>query len=58
MQFAIGVLLYNEPMPLSRLAGFALVWVALAVFMSDALRTTTAARAERRRRVEVVPAEF
>jgi chloramphenicol-sensitive protein RarD len=57
MQFAIGVLLYDEPMPLSRLAGFVLVWVALAVFMSDALRSTSAARAERRR-VEIVPAEI
>ena len=57
MQFAIGVLVYDEPMPLSRLAGFALVWVALAVFMSDVLRSTSAARAERRR-VEIVPAEI
>ena len=32
MQFAIGVLVYSEPMPATRLAGFALVWVALAVF--------------------------
>ena len=32
LQFAIGVLIYTEPMPASRLAGFALVWVALAVF--------------------------
>ena len=30
LQFAIGVLIYSEPMPASRLAGFALVWVALA----------------------------
>jgi chloramphenicol-sensitive protein RarD len=38
MQFLIGVLVYDEPMPASRLAGFALVWLALAVFMADALR--------------------
>ena len=37
LQFAIGVLIYTEPMPASRLAGFALVWVALAVFTWDAV---------------------
>ena len=39
MQFLIGVLVYGEDMPLSRLAGFALVWVALAVFTLDAIHT-------------------
>ena len=38
LQFLIGVLVYDESMPLSRLAGFALVWVALAVFTVDAIR--------------------
>ena len=38
IQFLIGVLFYEEPMPLSRLAGFALVWLALAVFTVDAVR--------------------
>jgi chloramphenicol-sensitive protein RarD len=38
LQFVIGVLVYSEPMPASRLAGFALVWVALAVFTWDAVR--------------------
>jgi chloramphenicol-sensitive protein RarD len=42
IQFLIGVLLYGEPMPLSRLAGFALVWMALAVFMLDALGASRA----------------
>jgi chloramphenicol-sensitive protein RarD len=42
MQFLIGVLVYGEPMPLSRLAGFALVWAALAVFVYDAVRTSRA----------------
>src|SRR4051812_21373311 len=37
LQFAIGVLVYSEPMPASRLAGFALVWLALMVFTADAL---------------------
>jgi chloramphenicol-sensitive protein RarD len=46
MQWLIGVLVNGEPMPLVRLAGFALVWVALAVFTADALR-----RARRRRRL-------
>jgi chloramphenicol-sensitive protein RarD len=44
MQFLIGVLVYGEPMPLSRLAGFALVWVALAVFTVDAVRSSRRAR--------------
>ena len=38
MQFLIGVLLYDEPMPPARLVGFGLVWVALVVFTSEALR--------------------
>lgn len=38
LQFAIGVFLYGEPMPPTRLAGFLLVWVALAVFTVDAVR--------------------
>jgi chloramphenicol-sensitive protein RarD len=42
IQFLIGVLLYREPMPLSRLAGFALVWIALVVFMLDALGASRA----------------
>jgi chloramphenicol-sensitive protein RarD len=45
MQFLIGVLIDGEPMPLSRLAGFALVWVALAISTSDAVRTARATRA-------------
>ena len=38
MQFLIGVLVYDEAMPPGRLAGFALVWVALMIFTWDALR--------------------
>ncbi len=38
LQLLTGVLLYDEPMPPSRLAGFALVWVALAVLSVDGLR--------------------
>jgi chloramphenicol-sensitive protein RarD len=39
MQFLIGVLVRHEPMPAPRLAGFALVWVALAIFTLDAVRS-------------------
>jgi chloramphenicol-sensitive protein RarD len=37
LQFLIGVVVYGEDMPAGRLAGFALVWVALAVFTADAV---------------------
>jgi chloramphenicol-sensitive protein RarD len=53
LQLALGVLIYHEPMPAPRLAGFALVWVALIIFTVDALRNwkrtatgTTAATVE------------
>jgi chloramphenicol-sensitive protein RarD len=38
LQFALGVLLFHEPMPPARLAGFVLVWAALALFTWDAVR--------------------
>ena len=38
MQLGVGVLIFNEPMPPARLAGFALVWLALIVFTFDGLR--------------------
>jgi len=53
MQLAIGVFVYDEPMPAARLAGFVVVWVALAVFTVDSLR---AARTARRAAPEPVPA--
>ncbi|WP_040337427.1 EamA family transporter RarD [Candidatus Blastococcus massiliensis] len=54
MQLAVGVFVYDEPMPPARLAGFAVVWLALAVFTADTLRH---ARAGTRRAVPaVVPA--
>ena len=51
MQLAIGVFVYDEPMPPARLAGFAIVWVALAVFTADMLRHARAGsrRVDRRR---------
>jgi chloramphenicol-sensitive protein RarD len=53
MQLAIGVFVYGEPMPALRLVGFAVVWLALAVFTVDSLR---AAHASRRREATAVPA--
>ena len=38
MQLAIGVFVYDEAMPPARLAGFVIVWIALAVFTADTLR--------------------
>lgn len=38
MQFILGLLVFDEPMPASRLAGFGLVWLALAIFTTDLLR--------------------
>jgi chloramphenicol-sensitive protein RarD len=49
LQLACGVLVYHEPMPPARLAGFALVWAALAVFTWDGIR---AARRRSRARAE------
>jgi chloramphenicol-sensitive protein RarD len=38
MQLLIGVFVYGEAMPPGRLVGFAIVWLALAVFSVDSLR--------------------
>ncbi|BFU47485.1 EamA family transporter RarD [Krasilnikovia sp. MM14-A1004] len=43
LQLACGVLLYHEPMPGPRLAGFALVWIALIIFTVDGIRRARAA---------------
>ncbi|MDG4760773.1 EamA family transporter RarD [Micromonospora sp. WMMD710] len=40
LQLGCGVLIFHEPMPPARLAGFALVWLALIVFTADAIRQT------------------
>lgn len=37
LQFALGVLWFREPMPAGRWAGFALVWIALALFTAEAV---------------------
>jgi chloramphenicol-sensitive protein RarD len=51
MQLSIGVFVYGEPMPPARLAGFAIVWLALAVFTADSLRSARSTR-----RAAAVPA--
>jgi chloramphenicol-sensitive protein RarD len=56
MQLAIGVFVYDEPMPPARLAGFVIVWVALAVFTVDSLRHARAG--SRRPAAETVPARL
>jgi chloramphenicol-sensitive protein RarD len=48
LQLGCGVLIFHEPMPPARLAGFALVWLALIVFTVDALRQAGRTRAESR----------
>jgi chloramphenicol-sensitive protein RarD len=37
-QFLIGWLVFGEPMPASRWAGFVLVWIAIVIFAVDVLR--------------------
>ena len=39
LQLLCGLVVFGEPMPPERLAGFVLVWVALATLALDALRT-------------------
>ncbi|QEO10770.1 EamA family transporter RarD [Protaetiibacter larvae] len=50
LQFLTGVFLLNEPMPLGRWIGFALVWLSLVLLTVDMVR---AARASRRASVPV-----
>jgi chloramphenicol-sensitive protein RarD len=38
LQFLIGVFVMHEAMPAARIVGFAIVWVALAVFTYDSIR--------------------
>ncbi|PIE56715.1 MAG: protein RarD [Desulfobulbus propionicus] len=38
LQLFIGVFIYAEPFPASRLMGFSLIWVALALFTGESLR--------------------
>ena len=43
MQFAFGVLVFHEQMPLERWLGFGIVWLALVVLTFDGLRRRTPA---------------
>lgn len=54
LQLAVGVTILGEDMPGSRWAGFALVWVALAVLTLDSLRAAHVRRTQPR--VDAVPA--
>jgi chloramphenicol-sensitive protein RarD len=38
IQFLLGVLVFDEPLPPVRLLGFLLVWAGLALFTADLLR--------------------
>jgi chloramphenicol-sensitive protein RarD len=40
IQFALGVWLFREPLDAGRLAGFALIWLALLVYSADGWRAT------------------
>ena len=48
MHFFIGVAINDEPMPPTRLVGFVLVWIALAVFTADLVRASGGPRMRRR----------
>jgi chloramphenicol-sensitive protein RarD len=56
IQFGCGVLIFHEPMPPARLAGFALVWLALAVFTWDGIRNARRAARDRARAGTAEPA--
>jgi chloramphenicol-sensitive protein RarD len=38
LQFLLGVFVFDEPFSRTELAGFAIVWTALAIFTGDSLR--------------------
>ncbi len=43
--FLLGVFVYGEPLSMTKLACFVLIWVSIAIFCADALRTYRAAKA-------------
>ena len=49
LQFVCAVLIFKEPLSHSRLLGFALIWVALAIFLTGIGRGQLRARSEGRR---------
>ncbi|GAA2625151.1 EamA family transporter RarD [Dactylosporangium fulvum] len=48
LQLLLGVVVFAEPLPPGRLAGFVIVWCALSIFTWDAIRTTRRTRAAQR----------
>ncbi|WP_328855449.1 EamA family transporter RarD [Microbispora hainanensis] len=54
LQFLCGVLIAHETMPVSRWAGFVVVWLALSVFTWDSVRSARTARLERAAALETV----
>ena len=50
VQFLLGILVFHEPMPALRWVGFAMIWIALAVFTWSSL-------SDRHRRLRVHPSE-
>jgi chloramphenicol-sensitive protein RarD len=44
LQFLLGITVGGEPMPATRLAGFVVIWIALALFTYDSWRDWRAAR--------------
>jgi len=38
LQFLVGIVIYHEPFSRGRLLGFAIIWVAVAIFIIDTLR--------------------
>ena len=56
LQFLLGVFVFHEALPPARLIGFALVWLALGVFTTDALRNGQRVRQSARSDAEPVTA--
>ena len=56
LQFLTGVLIYNEPMPASRLVGFTLVWAALMLLTIDGLWSRHRTRSRNAAESESTPA--
>ena len=47
MHLALGVWVFDEPMPLDRLLGFVVIWAGLALFTVDAVRHSRQQRTTR-----------
>ena len=52
MQMTWGVVVGHEPMPPARWLGFAMIWVALAIFSADALRRSQVERPSEQRHTD------